>query len=132
MQSFRFARRDSARSLAAQQRFSFGDSPDEFVAPRRYRSGWISDAHLGTRGANAVALLDFLREYDFETLYIVGDLIDTGHQMAAHRRVDRRRDVLVRFDHVLRSALLQLTKDMFGSFPRLGAQPSCLFQARLA
>ena len=32
--------------------------------------------HLGTRGANAGALLDFLREYDFETLYIVGDLID--------------------------------------------------------
>ena len=28
------------------------------------------------RGANAGALLDFLREYEFETLYIVGDLID--------------------------------------------------------
>jgi len=32
--------------------------------------------HLGTRGANAGALLDFLREYEFETLYVVGDLID--------------------------------------------------------
>lgn len=32
--------------------------------------------HLGTRGANAGALLDFLRDYDFETLYVVGDLID--------------------------------------------------------
>lgn len=41
-----------------------------------YRTGWISDMHLGTRGANAEALLDFLRENDFETLYIVGDLID--------------------------------------------------------
>ena len=37
---------------------------------------WISDVHLGTRGANAGALLDFLREYEFETLYVVGDLID--------------------------------------------------------
>ncbi len=41
-----------------------------------YRTGWISDMHLGTRGANAEALLDFLRDHDFETLYIVGDLID--------------------------------------------------------
>jgi UDP-2,3-diacylglucosamine pyrophosphatase LpxH len=32
--------------------------------------------HLGTRGCNATALLDFLRENDFETLYVVGDLID--------------------------------------------------------
>jgi len=40
------------------------------------RTAWISDVHLGTRGANAGALLDFLRDYDFETLYIVGDLID--------------------------------------------------------
>ena len=43
---------------------------------RRVRAAWISDVHLGTRGANAGALLDFLREYEFETLYIVGDLID--------------------------------------------------------
>lgn len=46
------------------------------MAPRRYRTAWISDAHLGTRGCNAAALLDFLRENDFDTLYIVGDLID--------------------------------------------------------
>src|SRR5438309_1395538 len=41
-----------------------------------YRTGWISDMHLGTKGSNAEALLDFLKENDFETLYIVGDLID--------------------------------------------------------
>ncbi len=40
------------------------------------RTAWISDVHLGTRGANASALLDFLRQYEFERLYIVGDLID--------------------------------------------------------
>jgi UDP-2,3-diacylglucosamine pyrophosphatase LpxH len=43
---------------------------------RRYRTGWISDVHLGTRGAQAAALLDFLRVREFETLYVVGDLID--------------------------------------------------------
>jgi UDP-2,3-diacylglucosamine pyrophosphatase LpxH len=42
----------------------------------RYRTAWISDVHLGTRGSNTWAFLDFLREHEFETLYIVGDLID--------------------------------------------------------
>jgi len=43
---------------------------------QKLRTGWISDVHLGTKGCNAGALLDFLRDYEFETLYIVGDLID--------------------------------------------------------
>jgi len=74
MQSLGFPRRDSPRTFAAQQRFTFGGA--EPLAPKRYRAGWISDAHLGTRGCNAAVLLDFLRENDFETLYIVGHLID--------------------------------------------------------
>ena len=43
---------------------------------KRFRTGWISDVHLGTRGSQAERLLQFLREYEFETLYVVGDLID--------------------------------------------------------
>ena len=43
---------------------------------KRFRTGWISDVHLGTRGSHAEALLQFLRDYEFETLYVVGDLID--------------------------------------------------------
>lgn len=43
---------------------------------KHYRTGWISDVHLGTRGSRADALLEFLRDTDFETLYVVGDLID--------------------------------------------------------
>lgn len=43
---------------------------------KHYRTGWISDVHLGTRGSQAEALLDFLRDHEFETLYVVGDLID--------------------------------------------------------
>jgi UDP-2,3-diacylglucosamine pyrophosphatase LpxH len=76
MQSFTFPRRNPERIFAMQQRFSFGKSSGDFPGPRRYRAAWISDAHLGTRGCNATALLDFLREHDFGTLYIVGDLID--------------------------------------------------------
>jgi len=43
---------------------------------RHYRTGWISDVHLGTRGSQADALLHFLKSHEFETLYVVGDLID--------------------------------------------------------
>jgi UDP-2,3-diacylglucosamine pyrophosphatase LpxH len=42
----------------------------------RVRAAWISDLHLGTHGANAGALLQFFRDYDFNVLYVVGDLID--------------------------------------------------------
>jgi UDP-2,3-diacylglucosamine pyrophosphatase LpxH len=66
----------SPRHFTTQQRFSFGKSAEDSLASKRYRAAWISDAHLGTRGCNATALLDFLRETDFDTLYIVGDLID--------------------------------------------------------
>lgn len=41
-----------------------------------HRAGWISDVHLGTRGSQAGALLEFLRDHEFETLYLVGDLLD--------------------------------------------------------
>jgi hypothetical protein len=51
--------------------------------PRRLRTAWISDVHLGTRSSKAAALLDFLRDHELETLYIVGDLIDTWQCGAA-------------------------------------------------
>ncbi|MES2719072.1 MAG: UDP-2,3-diacylglucosamine diphosphatase [Pseudomonadota bacterium] len=40
------------------------------------RTVWISDLHLGTPGCQALALLDFLRQVDCDTLYLVGDIID--------------------------------------------------------
>jgi len=41
-----------------------------------YRTIWISDLHLGTRGCKAEFLLDFLRDTEAETIYLVGDIID--------------------------------------------------------
>src|SRR6266511_1149992 len=77
MPALTLPRRDSAPTInAQQQRFSFGGARQQVSGPKRYRAAWISDTHLGTRGCNATALLDFLRENDFETLYVVGDLID--------------------------------------------------------
>ena len=43
---------------------------------RHYRAIFISDFHLGTRRAQAAALLDFLRETESKRLYLVGDIID--------------------------------------------------------
>jgi UDP-2,3-diacylglucosamine pyrophosphatase LpxH len=41
-----------------------------------YRTIWISDLHLGTRGCKAEFLLDFLRHTEADTMYLVGDIID--------------------------------------------------------
>src|SRR6516162_959608 len=76
MQALTLPGRDSAPTNNAQQRLLFGGTREQVSEPKRYRAAWISDTHLGTRGCNATVLLDFLRETDFDTLYIVGDLID--------------------------------------------------------
>ncbi|WBY16982.1 UDP-2,3-diacylglucosamine diphosphatase [Erythrobacteraceae bacterium WH01K] len=43
---------------------------------RRFRTIWISDVHLGTKGCNADLLIDFLDRTDSDTMYLVGDIID--------------------------------------------------------
>lgn len=53
------------------QRYRFGREPT-----RRYRAIWISDIHLGTRGAQTDMLLDFLRHTESDYLYLVGDIVD--------------------------------------------------------
>jgi UDP-2,3-diacylglucosamine pyrophosphatase LpxH len=42
----------------------------------RVRSIFLSDIHLGTRACQAQRLLDFLKEYDSEHLFLVGDIVD--------------------------------------------------------
>ncbi len=41
-----------------------------------FRTIWISDLHLGTKGANVELLLDFLRSTRSERMYLVGDILD--------------------------------------------------------
>jgi UDP-2,3-diacylglucosamine pyrophosphatase LpxH len=41
-----------------------------------YRSIWISDVHLGFKGCKAELLLDFLKTFNSEYLYLVGDIVD--------------------------------------------------------
>lgn len=40
------------------------------------RSIFLSDIHLGTRGCQADSLLDFLRHYESEQIFLIGDIID--------------------------------------------------------
>jgi UDP-2,3-diacylglucosamine pyrophosphatase LpxH len=48
-----------------------------YLAPNNdYRTIWISDVHLGTRGCQAELLLDFLKHNHAETYYLVGDIFD--------------------------------------------------------
>ena len=60
------------------------DAPDDTVpmqrgvrtGKRHYRTLFLSDIHLGTRGCQAEALLHFLKLHSCDTLYLVGDIID--------------------------------------------------------
>ena len=41
-----------------------------------YRTIFISDIHLGTRGCQAEYLLEFIKYTNSEKLYLIGDIID--------------------------------------------------------
>ncbi len=56
---------------------------DDASAKLHVRTVFISDLHLGTPGCRADALLDFLRDVDCDTLYLVGDIVD-GWQLRRH------------------------------------------------
>jgi UDP-2,3-diacylglucosamine pyrophosphatase LpxH len=49
---------------------------DDLPDSTHYRSVFISDLHLGTRGCQAELLLDFIRHMTCERLYLVGDIVD--------------------------------------------------------
>jgi len=48
-----------------------------------YRTIWISDIHLGCKACRADLLLDFLRQTESDTLYLVGDIVD-GWRLKKH------------------------------------------------
>lgn len=45
-------------------------------SPKKHKSIFISDVHLGSRGCQAEALCQFLKANPCENLYLVGDIID--------------------------------------------------------
>ena len=63
-------------ALAAAYEPSLPASDDAADDKVHVRTVWISDVHLGTPGCQAGALLDFLKQVECDTLYLVGDIID--------------------------------------------------------
>src|SRR3984957_1268066 len=43
---------------------------------RKFRALFISDVHLGSRGCQALLLLDFMRDHAADVIYLVGDIVD--------------------------------------------------------
>jgi UDP-2,3-diacylglucosamine pyrophosphatase LpxH len=46
------------------------------TSSKRYRTIFLSDAHLGIRESKAEFLLDFLKQHDADRYYLVGDIFD--------------------------------------------------------
>ena len=69
----------------------------------KYRTLFISDLHLGTKGCQAERFLDFFNKHAFENIYIVGDFIDiwmlkkTVHWPQSHTDIIRK--ILKRSKH---------------------------------
>lgn len=65
-------------------------------ATTHYRTIWISDTHLGTKGCQAEKLARFLKKNSCDQLYLVGDIIDGwrmrkgGYWPQSHTNVIRR------------------------------------------
>src|SRR3712207_9146481 len=70
-------------------------------AKRRYRTLFLSDLHLGTRGCRTDFLLDFLRRVECERLYLVGDIVD-GWRLKKSWYWDENHDEAIRL--ILRMA----------------------------
>ncbi|MCG3147801.1 MAG: UDP-2,3-diacylglucosamine hydrolase [Verrucomicrobiae bacterium] len=60
----------------------------------KYRTVWLSDMHLGTRGCDALGLLEFLRETECDRLYLVGDVIDLWRLRREHYWPQTHNDVV--------------------------------------
>lgn len=61
-----------------------------------YRTVWVSDLHLGSRGCQAEAISAFLKHVRCEKLYLVGDIIDTWRLKSRWHWPESHNDVLRR------------------------------------
>ncbi|HTQ71566.1 MAG TPA: UDP-2,3-diacylglucosamine diphosphatase [Acidocella sp.] len=64
-------------------------------AQTAYRSVFISDVHMGTRGCRAEFLADFLKHASCENLFLVGDIID-GWRLKRSWFWDKHHDEVLR------------------------------------
>lgn len=62
---------------------------------------WLSDIHLGYKGCQAEFLLDFLNSVTYDTLYLVGDIVDFWSMKKRFHWPEKHQQVL---DHILEIA----------------------------
>ncbi len=60
----------------AEEKLAVFPQPGAEPEPKRYRTLFLSDLHLGAKAAQAHLLLDFLRHNDADTIFLVGDIVD--------------------------------------------------------
>ncbi len=65
-----------AQGLAQERTPIVDDDIDNVTGAIKVRTLFLSDIHLGSRACRAAELLDFLKEYDAERIYLVGDIVD--------------------------------------------------------
>ena len=46
-----------------------------------FKTVWVSDVHLGTKGSRAKEFLEFLKTIECEKIFLVGDIVD-GWQLS--------------------------------------------------
>ena len=71
--------------------------------PRRVRTLFLSDVHLGTKGAQAAKLVDFLQRFEAETVYLIGDIVDGWRLREAWYWPDDHNDLAHKFLTMIRS-----------------------------
>ena len=80
-------------------------APEQLAARLVVRTVFVSDVHLGTRGARCEFLADFLRRVTCERLFLVGDIVD-GWKLRKSWHWDAAHDEVLRLvlDHARRGA----------------------------
>jgi UDP-2,3-diacylglucosamine pyrophosphatase LpxH len=82
---------------------SEGSEPSNPAEPvERCRTIFISDLHLGTRAFCPEPLLDFLNTHEANTIYLVGDIVDTWYPMGRRWKVN---------DHAVIQKLLEKSRN---------------------
>jgi UDP-2,3-diacylglucosamine pyrophosphatase LpxH len=66
-------------------------------AARPFRTLFVSDVHLGTKGCQADRLLDFLRHHEADTIYLVGDIVDGWQLRSSWYWPQAHNDVVQKF-----------------------------------
>lgn len=72
------------------------DMPGSTPMKLEYKTVWISDTHLGSKGARAADLSRFLKQIRCEKLYLVGDIIDCWRLKSRWYWPDAHNDVIRR------------------------------------